>query len=271
LEDTPPVQSTDEALKQLKEQLDYEMQDYLQDAPSTELEEISASRVDSESHGQGNNLDENSGQKSRKNSSRQPTRKNCGCNRKVRLLITKLPKIPKKDRPDEWGFPILKEAVKIGLNYLCWNHLRNIAKTTIGLKNSGDGNNRQSWKIVLNVLFTTIPRWAISEGKSSTGLSRINKSTESVSSWAQPDMKGEKIIKFQLIPQLSGQGSPLLRHGRNSRKMERSTSQDYLIFFSMMRKSANILMRNLRCIGTTGICVEQLVPILDGSEICGIH
>jgi len=67
----------------------------------------------------------------------------CKCGREVKPLIAKLPAKLNHRLSNKNGVEVLTSAYRNGLSKVCWRHLRNIAKMTVGLKSSGDKNNRK--------------------------------------------------------------------------------------------------------------------------------
>ncbi|KAF8251995.1 hypothetical protein K440DRAFT_666553 [Wilcoxina mikolae CBS 423.85] len=69
--------------------------------------------------------------------------KTCGCKRQVWSIIATLPRQLNHRLSNERGLSVLNSAYRRGLRNICWKHLRNTAKMSIGLRSSGDKNNRE--------------------------------------------------------------------------------------------------------------------------------
>lgn len=60
----------------------------------------------------------------------------------MKSIIANLPEKLNHRLLNEDGIAVLISAYRLGLGKICWKHLRNMAKMTVGLKTSGDKNNR---------------------------------------------------------------------------------------------------------------------------------
>jgi len=60
----------------------------------------------------------------------------------MKSIIANLPEKLNHRRLNEDGIAVLISAYSLGLGKICWKHLRSMAKMTVGVKSSGDRNNR---------------------------------------------------------------------------------------------------------------------------------
>jgi hypothetical protein len=64
------------------------------------------------------------------------------CDHQMKFIIANLPEKLNHRLSNEAGIAVLTSAYRLGLGKTCWKYLWNMAKMTVGLKSSGDKNNR---------------------------------------------------------------------------------------------------------------------------------